>query len=653
MSLQLLSGVAAPRAAPPFMRARSVLWTNLPPLVALFGIWLLVRPYAGISGDAILYVGKALAHLDPAGVGRDIVFSKDRQMQFSVFPWLLGGAVHLLGLSRAAEVVSFSAVVLWFFAVSVLALQMAEGRTRWIILLFIFLAPAVYANGFHFGEAIAVPRPFAEALVLLACAAILRDKLVLAGVLLMGAALLHPIMALPGFGLLFLNLLHRDRRWLLLALLVLPMFGVADVLQVPLLGRLFVTLDAKWWAILEQYNANILPMLWNPYAYSLLAVQATTLIMAICLLEQRHRIFFLHVLLVAFGGLAIAVLLGDLVPDELVVQAQLWRALWLAAVLAPAALALLLAQARVKAPQDWIVPTLIATAWLPTSGTARFILCGSALVLQALLRARLKIPEFYARWVVRMALLFGIVNLLSNDTRYYKLYMTNTSLDTWHVIVLKLNMFGWLAALCLFFIVFMPKPKISPVFGSALAFSLLLAGVNFWDARALYRKQLDAARPVAAFAAIIATRPGPVYWVGGANEAWFWLRRANWFSNVQSWPIVFSRQQALRWKSRAARVVKLGLEPSTILHPFQPSDSAKGLPRLTGAKVASFCAAPDAPPWIVWPVVEAISVTVAGLVPRAIWKITPKDMLFIRMGQTNALRPIRGFALIDCHPKAA
>ena len=649
MSQRFLSGVAAPFAAPLSVRARATLWAKLPPLIALLGLWLLVRPYAGISGDAILYVGKALAHLDPAGVGRDIIFSHDRQMQFSVFPLLLGGAVHLFGLSQAAEVVAFSAAVLWFFAAVVFAFHLAEARARWIILLFIFLAPATYANGFRFGEALAVPRPFAEALVLLASAAILREKRVLAGVLLVGAALLHPIMALPGFGLLFLNLLHRDKRWLLLALLVLPVFGVAEVLQVPLLGRLFVTLDSKWWAILEQCNSNILPLLWNPYAFSLLAVQATTLLVAIWSLEQRYRAFFLHVLLVAFGGLTIAVLFGDLVQDELVVQAQLWRALWLAAVLAPAALALLLVQAKAKAPQDWIVPTLIATAWLPTSGAARFLLCGSALVLQGLPHAKQKIPEFYALWTVRFVLLFGVVNLLANDARYaYNLDTMTIVSDNWHYIVLKLNMICWLLALCLFFIVLGTKIKVSPIVRYAMAFGFLLVGLRFWDGRAFYRKQLDAARPLAAFAAIIATRPGPVYWVGGANEAWFWLRRANWFSNLQSWPVVFSRQQAVQWKARAERVVQLGLEPPTILHSHAASTSMEGLPRLTASKVAAFCAASDAPPWIVWPVAEFDSLTAEGIVPRAIWQMAPRDVLFLRMDDATALRPVKAFALLDC-----
>ena len=621
--------------------------------MALFGLWLLVCPYPGITGDAMLYVGKVLAHLDPAGVGRDIIFSKDGQMQFSVFPKLLGGVVHLLGLSRAAEAVSFSAVVLWFLAASVLAFQLAEGRARWITLLFILLAPTLYGYSFHFGDAIAVPRPFAEALVLLALAAILREKPVLAGALLVGAALLHPIMALPGFGMLFLNLLHRDNRWLLLALPVLLLFGLAEILQVPLLDRLFVIMDAKWWAILEQYNYPIFPLVWGLFAYSQLAVQVTTLIVAIWALEQRYRLFFLHVLMITSGGLAIAVLFGDLMHNELVVQAQLWRSLWLAAVLAPAALALLLVQAKAKTPQDWIVPTLVATAWLPTSATARFIMCGSALVLLMLPHARLKIPELYAVWAVRLVLLFGIVNNFSIDINYLsKFYDKNLPIVIVHLASAKMNLFGWPVCLFSFFIIDKAKIKISLNLRYFIAFVLFAVGIRFWDGRTSYRKQVDAARPVTAFAAIIATRPGPVYWVGGRDEAWFWLRRANWYSKLQERPIVFSRQQALHLEARAERVVKFGLEPSTILHPFATSKIKERLPHLTAAKVAGFCAAPDAPPWIVWPLAAGNSLMAGGIVARAIWQMTPSDML-MHTGHAGTLRSVTAFALIGCHPKAA
>ncbi|MBV1707715.1 MAG: hypothetical protein KGQ37_10960 [Hyphomicrobiales bacterium] len=563
-----------------------------------------------------------LAGLDPAGVGRDPVFSHDGQMHFTLFPLLLTGAIRWLGLSHGAEAVAFAAVLAWFAAISVLALTLAEGRARWIIMSFIVLAPSSYANGFHFGEALALPRPFAEALVILGCSAILRRNFWLAGALMLGAALLHPIMALPGIGILFLGLVERNRRWLWAVPGSLLALGMAAGLHMPLMQRVLVTMDVHWWAIEQKCSPQIFPLLWRPYAYAQVLTQTATLIVAIWSLERRLRSLFLHVLIVALSGLGIAALCGDLIRNELVVQAQLWRALWIAAALAPAALGLMVAAAKDRPPQAWIVPALLATAWTPTSGLAKLCLCLCALLLCAIPEGKLaKIPERYAKWAFRLLILFGATNLLSNDIRLIATH--HLALGRWHIIAMKLNMVGWFLALALFFILTGPGLRKFRSVGLVVAVSFAVVSLGAWDSRSAFRKQVDLGRPVAPFMAVIAKKPGSVYWVGGKNEAWFLLRRANWSSGVLSWPSVFSRRQAVQWQNRAERVVKSGFEPAGILAPLdKPLRLVPRLP-LTSASIAAFCAAADAPPWVVWQMAPSSAMLAAGVKPRATWQLQP------------------------------
>jgi hypothetical protein len=40
-------------------------------LLALAAIFLMTHAYGGIAGDSKIYMGRALADLDPSGVGRD------------------------------------------------------------------------------------------------------------------------------------------------------------------------------------------------------------------------------------------------------------------------------------------------------------------------------------------------------------------------------------------------------------------------------------------------------------------------------------------------------------------------------------------------------------------------------------------------------
>src|ERR1700722_15101495 len=58
------------------------------PLIAC-ALWALTHAYQGIGGDASIYIGRAPPHLDPGGLGRDLLFTHDGQSRFSLYPWLV------------------------------------------------------------------------------------------------------------------------------------------------------------------------------------------------------------------------------------------------------------------------------------------------------------------------------------------------------------------------------------------------------------------------------------------------------------------------------------------------------------------------------------------------------------------------------------
>jgi len=53
------------------------------------------RPYRGIFQDPQIYIGRAVADLDPSGVGRDLMFVHDGQFGFSLFPFVVRAMVAL------------------------------------------------------------------------------------------------------------------------------------------------------------------------------------------------------------------------------------------------------------------------------------------------------------------------------------------------------------------------------------------------------------------------------------------------------------------------------------------------------------------------------------------------------------------------------
>jgi hypothetical protein len=77
-------------------------WPWQVPLIAL-SIFLLSRPYQGIIQDAYIYMGRALADLDPNGVGRDLMFVHDGQFGFSLFRFAATAMTALSGLARGRK----------------------------------------------------------------------------------------------------------------------------------------------------------------------------------------------------------------------------------------------------------------------------------------------------------------------------------------------------------------------------------------------------------------------------------------------------------------------------------------------------------------------------------------------------------------------
>src|SRR5438477_3625007 len=76
------------------------------PTIAAAAVFALSRPYAGIVGDARLYISRGLADLDPAGIGRDAAFLNDGQSGFSIFRVVVDQLVAFVGPSGASEMLA-------------------------------------------------------------------------------------------------------------------------------------------------------------------------------------------------------------------------------------------------------------------------------------------------------------------------------------------------------------------------------------------------------------------------------------------------------------------------------------------------------------------------------------------------------------------
>ena len=196
----------AKRSLPEFRSKPASSAKQISPLpLIVFLIFVLSRPYPGIVQDAYIYMGRVLADLDPNGVGRDFMFVHDGQFGFSLFRPVVDTLVSWFGLAAAAKLLAILAGFAWFFGVRAFTRQYASGAAVWVAVIFTVLLTNTYGAtypSFGFAELIAIPRPFAEAFILAGLAALAARHDAVAIVFMAAAALVHPIMAMAGVGVL-------------------------------------------------------------------------------------------------------------------------------------------------------------------------------------------------------------------------------------------------------------------------------------------------------------------------------------------------------------------------------------------------------------------------------------------------------------------
>ncbi len=162
--------------------------------------WMLIHPYRGLEHDSVLYAVLALARLHPAALGHDLFVRYGTQDDFTVFSPIFAAAIRALGLEPAAAILTFVTHVAFFGAAWLLARRLMSPSMALLATGLLMVLPSWYGSNsvFAYIEAFLTPRQSAEAFALAGFAAALASRQVLAGVCMLGAMLLHPIIAAAG-----------------------------------------------------------------------------------------------------------------------------------------------------------------------------------------------------------------------------------------------------------------------------------------------------------------------------------------------------------------------------------------------------------------------------------------------------------------------
>lgn len=575
-------------------------------LLAAFGLFLLSRPFQGVMHDGRLYVADALGKLDPGGVGRDLLFQYDGQFGFSLYTPMLARLIHLLGLSNAAMAIVVLTLVLWFAALTALINRLLADQppaVRWAALVFAVVLPSLYGplDVIAFGEGYTTPRGLAEAAGLAGMATYLSGRRFLGLAVCVPGMLFHPIMGLCSAAAIAFAISVEDRRWLWAGLAGVAAVAVAGLMHLPVADRIVTVMDPAWRAVVEARSPILFPSLWPVEAWGRLTVHACTAAAAACVLKNAPRRLVLGALIAGLAGVAVVALLGDRLSLVLFLQVQSWRMLQPMAVLSVAGLALLSVELPRRGPSGLLGLAFLAVAWMLRDIGGLGLLVAPVGLLFVLVGDGVNFtrPRLFSGLAVGLlivavlgygalrsyALARGLAHMPS--VRAFSLGLVwNSCLPA---LVISLTLGVWLAR------GWSPPPVAVRV---ALVAVIGLLAALLWDDRSAYVKARDRGAN-AALQTLIASRPGEVLWLAGDVEPWVLAGRASWASKMQGAGVVFSRPLALLIQDRVERLERIGLVGHDWLRPLTADASQPARP--TVEKVRRFCAASDAPAWIVWP----------------------------------------------------
>lgn len=567
--------------------------------LALFALYVVTHPYRGVHGDALIYVTRAWA--PRAIVDGDMLFAHEHQTALTLYGVLLRLFNTLLPVAEAARALAICGVAVWFAGLLAFTRALAfaaylPARVSLAMAALVALAPLGYSAGSSFmaGEFLAVPRPFAEGFVLIAFASMLKGRWVAGALALLVAAAFHPLMGAAGAAVAFIWLALGDRRLWLVALAGAGLALAGAAMGAPYLSNLLVTFDAEWLALLRLRTSYLFLSQAPVSFWTDNLLRGIILLIAAWRCAGALRGFLMAVLIGSAAALVVSLLFADLWPSVLMTQAQPWRVLFIAAILAPAAL--LLIACKGEGLQARITLALIACAFMTRDAAPLCLLFSlGALAFQFNTSARLCSHRAEALvWMIATAAWVGfdLLNLVGLGQ-----ILANAPADfffQWSYLWVLRPLALPLAVL----VIYLAKKREAPRVWIAACVLAVASVVALWryDDRAPVDISLESRQAPALVNALPADER-PVLWLGLGKEPWYWLSRPNWVAPVQASSIVFSRDLARDWNARVSFLIVHGIIAPEVLR----NQAASGARNLSRDAIAAVCQREDAPSAIVAP----------------------------------------------------
>jgi hypothetical protein len=536
----------------------------------IVALYFIRNPYRGVRHDAVLYFARMQHHLTPGWLGGDLFFLSSSQDRYSIFSTIFSPALQALGLSSAEIAILLALHALFLFA----AWQLTAGMpatTRWCALVLALVLPHFYASAqrFAFAEPFLTARSLAEPFALLALAVLGRGRLVLALALAAFAAISDPLIALPAWLVGWRLLCDKDRRWNWAALLVLPVVVLAWSGVGPF-GALGHSYDPAWLDVVKLADPFAFVTTWQVADWQRLLFDAGLL--WLCARDASLPLGRLaKATLVTTIGCLVASAIGvDLLHDIFLTQLQLWRATWIAHLVALLSLGPLLIRHWTQGGKGRLAVfvVLLGAITVNSSVHTAWIIGLMAFGAVALAESRVVVSTAVVR--IGIVACIAAAVLISGIIAVFQLDQLSRGPDSGILIGRASAIPSTLSALVLAIALVGLWPLLRPgriaascsAIGAAV---LLVAGVSQWDQRTDWARYVEQSQgkphPFDATIPLDAT----VYWQDDLLASWALLGRSSFYNPSVMAGTVFSRETSMVGMERRAAVEPLVIQAKLCL----------------------------------------------------------------------------------------
>lgn len=522
-------------------------------LIASIGaLMLATRPYYGIWHDAILYTGQAIKLLHPQSYVNDLFFMNGSQDNYTIFTNFYALFVDWLGINAAAMWLVIAGQLIWVVAAFSLMKKLLAPPQHWIALAAALVCLVYYSDNsiFMVREGFVTSRLFAEGLTLFSLAALYDKKYYITGLLLLGALLIHPLVALTALLFIYCLLLIRYPRTVLLigaggasAVILLGLLGIAPA------NGLFIPVDQQWFAITSARSSHLYMTTWAPSFWNSILITLAFLAYAVARVGKEQGLFIKAILLSTVLALAVSGFASITLSSVLLVQLQLWRILWLTQFIALSAAVFIIWQAWQK-KEDYLplLGFVAALLFIDSIGgliaiaVCAYALSGKIISINRRLASGIIFGLFILGLVEQMALgWIYISNTFAIQFDDIANIDTKNKLDNYIVKSVVVFMALGSIAITLARKESMLRRGIPPV----VAIGLMLFVTTQWDMRNNIPPTFAESGNQETVLRDTIKPEETVYWSDSPYLTWFMLRRSSYYSIAQTAGLIFNRDTAL------------------------------------------------------------------------------------------------------------